>query len=302
MFTPSYLRMAAEELKERADRATQRMENCDLCARRCKVNRLDGKLGVCKTGFLARVSSYGAHMGEEESLRGWNGSGTIFFTRCNLRCVFCQNHDISQTDDGVEVTAQELANIMLNLQSQGCHNINFVSPSHVVSQILQALVLAVDGGLRLPLVYNTGGYDALETLALLDGVIDIYMPDMKFANGGCAKKYARAQDYPTVNRMVVKEMYRQVGDLQIDEQGVAIHGLLVRHLLLPRNLAGTRQIVRFLAEEISQNTYLNLMAQYFPAHQAGSYPELNRRITSNEYEAAFKLAENAGLRRTLHSM
>jgi putative pyruvate formate lyase activating enzyme len=234
-------------------------------------------------------------MGEEDPLRGWKGSGTIFFARCNLRCVFCQNHDISQTDAGEEVAAQELAGIMLKLQAHGCHNINLVSPSHVVSQILEALVLAVDGGLRVPLVYNTGGYDAIETLTLLDGIVDIYMPDMKFDNGGCAKKYTRAQDYPPVNRAVVREMYRQVGDLRIDEQGLATRGLLVRHLVLPRNLAGTKQIVQFLAGKISQNTYLNLMAQYHPAYKANSYPELNRRITAREYDAAVQMAREAGL-------
>ena len=252
-------------------------------------------MGVCKTGVRARVSSYGAHMGEEAPLRGWNGSGTIFFARCNLRCVFCQNHDISQVDAGKEVSARELADIMLQLQIQRCHNINLVSPSHVVPQILEALVLAINDRLHLPLVYNTGGYDALEALALLDGIVDIYMPDMKFSNGGIAKKYSRAQDYPQVNRIIVREMYRQVGDLQTDDDGLATHGLLVRHLVLPRNLAGTKQIVQFLAEEISQHTYLNLMAQYYPAYKASSYPELNRRITTSEYQAAVQMAEEAGL-------
>ena len=295
MSLPSYLNLSAGELRERANRAFVRMENCDLCARLCHINRLSGKLGVCKTGLRARVSSYGPHMGEEDPLRGWKGSGTIFFARRNLRCVFCQNHDISQMDAGEEVAAQELAGIMLKLQAHGCHNINLVSPSHVVSQILEALVLAVDGGLRVPLVYNTGGYDAIETLTLLDGIVDIYMPDMKFDNGGCAKKYTRAQDYPPVNRAVVREMYRQVGDLRIDEQGLATRGLLVRHLVLPRNLAGTKQIVQFLAGKISQNTYLNLMAQYHPAYKANSYPELNRRITAREYDAAVQMAREAGL-------
>jgi putative pyruvate formate lyase activating enzyme len=297
MVLPSYLELPVDELKERAQRAFARMENCDLCARLCHVNRLAGKLGVCKTGILCRVSSYGPHMGEEDPLRGWHGSGTIFFSRCNLRCVFCQNHDISQTDAGREVPVDELAGIMLKLQALGCHNINLVSPSHVVPQILGALVLAVEGGLRLPLVYNTGGYDALETLSLLDGIVDIYMPDMKFANGGCAKKYTRAQDYPPVNRAAVREMYRQVGDLQTDDDGLATRGLLVRHLVLPRNQAGTKQIVQFLAEEISRSTYLNMMSQYRPAYKADSYPELNRRITAKEYNAAVQMAREAGLTR-----
>jgi len=295
MSRPVYLNLSLTELRNRANDAYTRMEGCDLCARNCNVNRLAGDLGVCKTGLLAKVSSYGPHMGEEDPLRGWKGSGTIFFARCNLRCQFCQNHDISQADAGQEVTSQKLARIMLELQALGCHNINFVSPSHVVPQILAALLLAIQGGLHIPLVYNTGGYDSLETLKILSGIVDIYMPDMKFANGGCAKKYSRAQDYPQVNRVIVKEMYRQVGDLQLGENGLATRGLLVRHLVLPRNLAGTRQIVQFLSDEISKGTYLNLMAQYHPAYNAGRYPELNRRITSSEYNAAVRMAKEAGL-------
>ena len=294
---PSYLSLSPGEIEQRAHSVFSRMKSCDLCARVCGVNRLSGELGVCKTGLQLRISSYGAHLGEEDPLRGWKGSGTIFFARCNLHCQFCQNHDISQTDSGMEVTPSELANIMLELQASGCHNINLVSPSHGAPQILIALMLAAQSGLRLPLVYNTGGYDSLETLGVLDGIVDIYMPDMKYSNGGNAKKYSRAQDYPKVNRAAVKEMHRQVGDLQTDERGLATHGLLVRHLVLPRKLAGTRQIVQFLADEISKNTYLNLMAQYRPAYNASRYPELNRRITSEEYNAAVRMAKEAGLSR-----
>ena len=297
MTTPAYLSLSTAELRERASLAYQRMEACDLCARCCDVNRLAGELGVCKTGLQARVSSYGPHLGEEDPLRGWKGSGTIFFARCNLRCQFCQNHDISQTDSGMEVAAKELANIMLELQASGCHNINFVSPSHVVPQILAALPIAVQAGLRVPLVYNTGGYDSVETLHVLDGIVDIYMPDMKYANGGYAKKYSRTQDYPKVNRAAVKEMHRQVGDLQTDKHGLAVRGLLVRHLVLPRNLAGTKQIVKFLADEISNYTYVNLMNQYRPAYNASRYPEINRSITSSEYSAAVQMAKEAGLTR-----
>ncbi len=271
------------------------MEACNLCAQRCGVNRLAGELGVCKTGAQARVSSYGPHLGEENPLRGWKGSGTIFFARCNLRCQFCQNHDISQTDSGMEVTAKELATIMLELQASGCHNINFVSPSHVVPQILAALPIAVQAGLRIPLVYNTGGYDLLETLRVLDGIVDIYMPDMKYSDGEIAKKYSGVEDYPQVNFAAVKEMHRQVGDLQTDGRGLATRGLLVRHLVLPRNLAGTKQIVRFLVDEISKSTYLNLMAQYRPTYNASRYPELNRRITASEYNVALQMAKEAGL-------
>ena len=295
MNAPAYLNLPEVVLQERAREAYARMEHCNLCARRCDVNRLAGEKGVCKIGVQARVSSYGPHLGEENPLRGWRGSGTIFFARCNLRCQYCQNHDISQTDAGMEVTAQELARVMLELQASGCHNINFVSPSHVVPQILSALPIAVQGGLRLPLVYNTGGYDALDTLQVLDGIVDIYMPDMKYANAGYAKKYSRVLDYPRVNRAAVKEMHCQVGDLHIDESGLATRGLLVRHLILPRNLAGTRQIIQFLADEISKNTYLNLMAQYRPAYNASRYPELNRRITADEYNAAVGMAKKAGL-------
>ena len=295
--TPAYLQLSPDELTQRADVARTRMGSCDMCARVCKVNRLNGELGVCKTGVLAKVSSYGAHLGEEDPLRGWNGSGTIFFVRCNLRCQFCQNHDISQIDAGQEVTAEQLAVVMLALQESGCHNINFVSPSHVVPQILDALVVAANAGLHLPLVYNSGGYDSLETLKLLEGVIDIYMPDMKYASGTSSKKYSNVRDYPAVNREAVREMHRQVGDLQLNARGLATRGLLVRHLILPRNLAGTKQIVQFLSEEISPHTYLNLMDQYHPAYNAPRYPEINRRITSSEYHAAVKMAKNAGLTR-----
>jgi len=297
MTKPAYSKLPIAELKKRADLACACMEACNMCARTCGVNRLNGKLGVCKTGLLARVSSYGAHMGEEDPLRGWRGSGTIFFAGCNLRCQYCQNYEISQPGAGQEISAQQLADIMLALQAGGCHNINLVSPSHVVPQILAALVIAVQAGLHLPLVYNTGGYDSLETLALLDGVVDIYMPDMKYASGMHAKKYSRAVDYPPVNRAAVLEMHRQVGDLQIEEDGLAARGLLVRHLVLPRNLAGTRQIMRFLANEISPQTYLNLMDQYHPTFNANRFPELNRRITSKEYQAALRMAKEEGLTR-----
>jgi putative pyruvate formate lyase activating enzyme len=295
MNTPVYLNLSVNELQERARLAHARMEACDLCARECNVNRLDGELGVCKTGTQARVSSYGPHLGEEDPLRGWKGSGTTFFARCNLHCQFCQNYDISQADSGIVVTAKGLAIIMLELQASGCHNINFVSPSHVVPQILAALPLTVQAGLRIPLVYNTGGYDSLETLKLLDGVVDIYMPDMKYSDGEIAKKYSGAADYPQVNRTVVKEMHRQVEDLQTDERGLATRGLLVRHLVLPGDLAGTQQIVQFLADKISTDTYLNLMAQYRPAYNASRYPELNRRITADEYNAALRIAKEAEL-------
>ncbi len=296
-FLPAYLRLTPAELKARAEQAVARLEQCDLCPRACGINRLADERGVCKTGRWARVSSYGPHFGEEAPLRGWNGSGTVFFARCNLHCQFCQNYTISQADAGQELKPEELAALLLYLQQMGCHNINLVSPSHVVAQILEALTLAVRGGLHLPLVYNTGGYDSLETLRLLDGVVDIYMPDMKYASSAMARKYSLVRDYVSVNRAAVKEMHRQVGDLQLDEHGLAVCGLLVRLLVLPNNLAGTRHTVRFLANEISPNTYLNLMDQYYPSYHAARFPELNRRLRPEEYRAAEEIAHRAGLTR-----
>jgi putative pyruvate formate lyase activating enzyme len=297
-FEPAYLQLLRSgELRERIPRAYEHLSICDVCARNCKVDRRAGQVGVCRTGDRVKVSSHGPHLGEEDPLRGWRGSGTIFFTRCNLKCQFCQNSDISQADAGYEVEPEELASIMLELQVQGCHNINFVSPSHVVPQIMAAVLIAAEAGLRLPLVYNTGGYDSMAMLRLLDGVIDIYMPDMKYADAEIARRYSKVSNYAQVNQMAVREMHRQVGDLQINEAGLAVRGLLVRHLVLPENLAGTADIVQFLATEISSNTYLNLMDQYRPAYKAHYFPELNRRITRSEYEAAVKMAWDAGLRR-----
>lgn len=297
-FEPAYRRLAASgELARRVEDASRRLACCDLCPRRCGINRLEDQAGACRVGRHARVSSYGAHPGEERVLSGWNGSGTIFFAGCNLGCVFCQNAEISQSTAGGEVSAQTLAEIMLALQDSGCHNINLVSPTHVVPQILAALLIAAQSGLRLPLVYNSGGYDALETLALLDGVIDIYMPDMKYASEPVALKYSGVPAYPAVNRAAVRAMQRQVGDLQIDRRGLAVRGLLVRHLVLPGGLAGTPEILRFLAEEISLQVYLNLMDQYRPAYLAAGFPEINRRITRAEYQQALVAAQALGLAR-----
>ncbi|GAB4543175.1 MAG: radical SAM protein [Anaerolineae bacterium] len=297
-FEPAYLELLRSgELQERVVQAYQHLSICDVCAWNCKVDRRAGQVGVCRTGERAMVSSYGPHLGEEDPLRGWRGSGTIFFTRCNLKCQFCQNHDISQTGAGREVEPEELASIMLELQAQGCHNINFVSPSHVVPQIMAAVLVAAQAGLRLPLVYNTGGYDSMAMLKLLDGVIDIYMPDMKYADAEIARRYSKIPNYPQVNQAAVREMHRQVGDLHINDKGLALRGLLVRHLVLPENLAGTGQVVHFLATEISPDTYLNLMDQYRPAYKAHHFPELNRRISRQEYQSAVNMAQEAGLRR-----
>jgi putative pyruvate formate lyase activating enzyme len=297
-FTPAYLKLLKNgELRERVTQAYERLISCNVCAWECGINRRAGELGICKSGELARVSSYGPHMGEEDPLRGWRGSGTIFFSRCNLRCQYCQNHDISQNDSGELVQPERLAAMMLELQSQGCHNINFVSPSHMVSQILAGVYIAAEAGLRLPLVYNTGGYDSLATLQLLDDVIDIYMPDMKYSDAKIARRYSKIPHYPQVNLTALREMQRQVGDLQINAQGVAERGLLVRHLVLPNGLAGTKEIVRFLAQEISPNTYFNLMDQYRPAYNARKFPELLRSITNQEYRSAQQMTHDAGLRR-----
>jgi len=234
-------------------------------------------------------------MGEEDPLRGTRGSGTIFFTRCNLRCQYCQNHDISQTDSGDEVEPERIATMMLELQALGCHNINFVSPSHVVPQIMAAVLIAAKAGLKIPLVYNTGGYDSMAMLNFLDGVIDIYMPDMKYSDPKTARRYSKIRNYPQVNQEAVREMFRQVGDLEVNERGVAQRGLLIRHLVLPEDIAGTAEIVRFISEEISTHTYLNLMDQYRPAYKAHNYPELNRRLTNQEYNSAVDAAVKAGL-------
>jgi putative pyruvate formate lyase activating enzyme len=298
MKKPGYLSLLANgELSRRVDAAYVRLEKCDICPLRCDVDRTRGELGVCQTGVLAQVSSFGPHPGEERPLSGWRGSGTIFFARCNLRCVYCQNADISQLSSGQEVSPAELADVMLELQVRGCHNINLVSPSHVLPQILAAVELAAQQGLTLPLVYNTGGYDSLETLALLDGVVDIYMPDMKFGDAEVAYKYSKVRDYPQVNQAAVLAMQRQVGDLQIDEDGLATRGLLVRHLLLPGALAGSEEVFKFLAEQVSKNVYVNIMAQYHPAFHACDYPELNRRIRPEEYREAVALAQRYGLTR-----
>ena len=297
-FSPSYLsHLSVTEFSERVNQALDKIEECCICPLDCGVNRLEDKKGVCLTGRYAQISSFGPHHGEEKPLSGWRGSGTIFFSHCNLHCVFCQNADISQEGFGKEVMAEELAEIMLGLQGIGCHNINLVSPSHVVSQILEAIFLASQKGLNLPIVYNSGGFDSLNSLKLLDGVIDIYMPDMKYADEVVAKKYSRVPNYPTINQAAVLEMYRQVGDLVLDENGIALKGLLVRHLILPNGIAETEKIIHFLAEKVSKNIYLNLMDQYWPAHQAYRYPEINRRINPSEMKKAIEIARQMGLQR-----
>ncbi len=299
-FEPAYLHLHRRgELRRRAVAALEGLECCAFCPRRCGADRLSEKSATCRTGRFARVASFFSHFGEEDCLRGWKGSGTIFFSLCSLRCVFCMNYDISQQDCGVETPPEELAAMMLSLQKQGCHNINLVSPEHVVPQILEALSLAVEGGLNLPLVYNSSGYDSLESLRFLDGVVDIYMPDFKFWEPATALKYLMAAGYPEAARRAILEMHRQVGVLKVDRNGLARRGLLVRHLVMPGGIAGTREIMEFLAREVSPSTYVNIMDQYHPAWKvpSGGYAEIDRPITEEEYQEALSAARLAGLHR-----
>jgi putative pyruvate formate lyase activating enzyme len=284
-------------LKDRTEILTNALRDCSLCPRNCHADRLSGDTGTCSTGEFAVVSSYNPHFGEESPISGTRGSGTIFFTHCNLLCSFCQNFDISHEGRGQAVSARELADMMLTLQATGCHNINFVTPTHVVPQILQALIHATRDGLNIPIVYNSGGYDRVETLKFLDGIVDIYMPDFKFWNSETAADTCKAPDYPVIARDALKEMYRQVGDLRIDPQGIAEKGLLIRHLVMPEGLAETKDIMEFIAGEISPETYVNIMPQYRPCGKAWENPLLNRPIQLEEYRQALQEALNAGLNR-----
>lgn len=297
MSWPAYLELhQTGELQQRAKAAERLLEPCRVCPRECLAQRLQGETGVCGVAENAMISSYGPHYGEERPLVGTGGSGTIFLAHCNLCCVFCQNYEISQEGEGQVVPVRRLAEMMLDLQRMGCHNINFVTPTHQVPQILRALPLAVEGGLQVPLVYNCGGYESLETLRILDGVFDIYMPDFKYGDSEAAKRYSNAENYPEVAKAAFQEMHRQVGDLTLDRRGIALRGLLVRHLVLPNNLAGTGEVARFLAE-LSEDTYVNIMAQYRPCYRAHEYPPLARRPTREELEGALRLARAAGLNR-----
>ncbi len=295
---PRYLHPAnAADLPQRAARAMKALEACRLCPRACGVNRLKGEIGLCGAGAEARVASYGPHFGEERPLVGRNGSGTIFFSHCNLRCNFCQNYEISHLGQGRHATAQQLAAIMLALQDMGCHNINLVTPSHLVPQILAALVLAAVKGLSLPLVYNSGGYDSPATLALLDGAVDIYMPDFKFWDARIAEQTCQAPDYRQRACAAIAEMHRQVGDLVVGDEGLAYQGLLLRHLVLPGDAAGTSRVMGWVARQVSRATYVNVMGQYRPCGQAGDVPSLGRRPRSDEIHAAVAAARAAGLER-----
>jgi putative pyruvate formate lyase activating enzyme len=301
-YRPVFLDMPPAELHARARQAVATLADCRACPRDCGVNRLEDKWAACKTGRYAVVSSAFQHFGEEDCLRGWNGSGTIFFAHCNLRCVFCQNYDISQAvRPGPAAKGshpEEIAATMLALQQAGCHNINFVTPEHVVPQVIEAVALAVEGGLTVPIVYNTSAYDALESLEQLDGIVDIYMPDFKCWSAESSRVYLKAEDYPNVARAALQEMFRQVGDLVLDARGIARRGILLRHLVMPGKLEETRAILEWIASELSPNTYVNLMDQYRPAGKVNRnrYAEINRGLTSAEYREAVEIAEELGLR------
>ena len=298
-FEPVYLKLhKTGELFRRSRQAIRKLTDCKVCPRDCEVDRLADTKAVCKSGRHAIVTSFFPHFGEEECLRGIHGSGTIFFSMCNLKCVFCQNCDISQDGEGRETGPETLASMMMQLQNKGCHNINFVTPEHVAPQILEALPMAVEMGLRLPLVYNTGAYDSMDSMRMMEGVVDIFMPDFKYWDPERSRRYLKAKDYPEAARTVIREMHRQVGDLMFDENGLAKRGLLVRHLVMPGS-PDFKPISRFLAEEISRDTYINIMDQYRPAWKvsADKYAEINRRPSPEELTQAHATARSFGLHR-----
>jgi len=297
-YSPQYIKLHEKgELTKRIHSLDEILAQCNLCPRHCGVNRIQGELGYCKAGSELMVSSVFPHFGEEAPLVGYHGSGTIFLTHCNLRCVFCQNDDISHRGRGEKTSLSQMTNYMMRLQELGCHNVNFVTPTHYVPQIVASLPKAIDLGLHLPLVYNCSGYESLEVIKLLDGIMDIYMPDAKYAGEEPAKRFSNAPDYPPVLKEVLKEMHRQVGDLHMNQNGIAERGLLIRHLVMPEDLAGTEDLMKFIAEEISRDSYVNIMQQYRPQYKSYDYPELRRRITYGEYLHAVKVAKNFGLHR-----
>jgi putative pyruvate formate lyase activating enzyme len=301
-FEPAYLSLTAEEISNRVQAGLRELEDCCACPRNCHVNRIANETKVCNTGRYARVASAFPHFGEEDCLRGWSGSGTIFFSLCNLRCVFCQNWDISQRSVGPESTPEQIADVMLHLQKSGCHNINFVTPEHVAPQVLEAIAAAIPRGLRLPIVYNTSSYDSVDSLKLLDGIVDIYMPDFKFWKRETAKRLAKAPDYPERAREAIQEMHRQVGPLKFAPNGLARRGVLVRHLVMPGQAGEAEAIFHWLAEEISPDTYVNIMGQYRPEYQVGEiarqgdrkYAEIDRRPEPDEMLRARNAARDAG--------
>lgn len=295
---PSYrTRLTIDGLRERAKRLLSLQKACILCPRECGAHRLDGDFGVCRATDQVLVSSASPHYGEEPPLVGSGGSGTIFFTSCNLKCQYCQNYDISQLRMGRPASIERLADTMVSLESLGCHNINLVTPTHYVPQIVEALAIAAEHGLAIPIVYNCGGYESVATLRLLEHIVDIYMPDVKYSSNEIARRYSGARDYWDVVRPAVREMYRQVGDLELDSRGVAVRGMIIRHLVLPNGLAGSRAVLEFIAGHVSMEAYVNIMDQYRPLHHAHKIPPLNRGITREEYDGVLMLARSAGLHR-----
>lgn len=292
---PGYLNLSNSDWNKRIEEAYSLLDGCQVCPRSCGVNRLfDEKNGICRSGLKPVVASYNIHTGEEPSISGTRGSGTIFFANCNMRCVFCQNYPISQLSNGNEVEIEQLAQMMCSLKDKGCHNINLVTPSHFVPQIIKAIALAAEDGLDIPIVYNTSGYDSIDSLHLLEGIVDIYLPDMRYADAKLSLRYSGVPNYPAMNRVAVKEMYRQVGNL-IMEDGIAGRGLVIRHLILPDNISGTDEVMQFISGELSKGVYISLMDQYFPAYKAPKIPELARRITKEEYDRAFNMMIGCGL-------
>jgi len=297
-FIPSYINLFEKgELEQRIRLLKEFLQECRLCPRQCRVNRLNGEVGYCEAGSELMISSAFPHFGEERPLVGYHGSGTIFLTHCNLRCVFCQNYDISHMGRGEPITPTEMARAMLRLQEMGCHNINFVTPTHYAPQILESILEAIPMGLQLSIVYNCSGYESIEVIKLLEGVIDIYMPDAKYMDEGYSKRFSNAPDYPEVLRKVLKEMHRQVGDLTINSMGIAERGLLIRHLVMPRDVSSSEAILKFIAEEISVHSYVNIMDQYRPEYQSNDYPEISRRITHKEYLETVRAAKRFHLYR-----
>jgi putative pyruvate formate lyase activating enzyme len=293
---PKYVALSEKDWEERIKKARAMLYPCRLCPRECGVDRPAGEKGTCRAGAVAEVSSYNDHHGEEPPLSGRMGSGTIFFTHCNLRCLFCQNYPISHYGNGSEAGAEELADMMLKLQRRGCHNVNFVTPTHMMPSILEALPIAIRKGLNVPLVYNCGGYETMDALKLLDGIVDIYLPDMKYNDNKVAEKLSKAPDYVERNRAAIKEMHRQVGDMVVDEEGIALRGLIIRHLVMPGGMAGSEGVLEFLAKEVSPNTAVSLMSQYFPAYKADQFKQISRRINPEEYKEAAKALIKNGLR------
>ena len=297
-FIPSYIRLFEKgDLQQRIRLLKEFLKECRLCPRECGVNRLDGEVGACQAGLEPMVSSAFPHFGEEPPLVGYHGSGTIFLTHCNLRCIFCQNYDISHLGNGEPMTSSDMARVMVRLQEMGCHNINFVTPTHYAPQIAASLPEAIEKGLRLPIVYNCSGYESIEVIRLLEGVVDIYMPDAKYMDQDHSKQFSNAPDYPEVIKKVLKEMHRQVGDLTGNSKGIAERGLLIRHLVMPDGAASSEAVLKFIAEEISVHSYVNIMDQYRPEYKAHEYPEINRRITHKEYLEVIQTAKRYGLYR-----